>query len=450
MMGAHGQRRIGCLTYNRDTFWEMLAYGVTLRAERAGIAVEVQAAPSNERQDSVLSHFFSQRFDALVIGAGDPERAAQLLNRLGAGKIPVVAVVADMPPAAVIANIRIDDIGGCEQNAEFLIEQMGGNGAIAHFQGNLQIQTGRNRSTGFHRAVARHPEVSVSYEAQGLDWSYETGKRLMQQALAADPTIRGVFAASDPMALGALDALTAAGRAGEITVVGFDGQPDALAAIFDERLAATVDQPSFTIGWTAVETLLQYWEGRAPQPVITIPTKLITAQNLAASAIETVRLLPGLFSSLAASSEAQHQLQETIINSQRALIRELSTPILPLTDDTLALPLVGSIDTVRANRITETLLETISRLQTRVVIIDISGVPIVDTGVANHLLKTAAAARLLGAMPVLVGVSPELANTIVQLGIDFSSLMTFSTMSAGLAFAQSLRKRSARPHTSGR
>lgn len=446
MTGAQVQRRIGCLIYTRGTFWDMLAHGVQERASKSGVAVEVQPAFDVDGQDAILKKFIDQRVDALVLGVVDPERAARILRKHS--QLPIIGVVAEMPTTVATANVCIDDIGGCAASAEFLIGKMGGQGAIAHLQGNLQLQTGRNRSDGFRTVARRYPQISIAYEAPGSDWSFESGQRLMRAALEADPTISGVFAASDPLALGALDVISKTGRAGSISVVGFDGQPDAMAAIYDGRLAATVDQPSFTIGWTAADAAIRCWEGEQPEPMITIATKLITAENLTAAAIETVRLMPGLFESLMSSSEAQRQLQEEIIEGQRALIRELSTPILPLTDDILALPLVGSIDTARAQRITEMLLETISSTRTRAVIIDISGVPIVDTGVANHLLKAATAARLLGAMPILVGVSPELAHTIVQLGIDLSSLRTFSTMSAGLAFAQSTRAHAAPTNTS--
>jgi anti-anti-sigma regulatory factor len=258
----------------------------------------------------------------------------------------------------------------------------------------------------------------------------------MREALAAHPEIVGVFAAGDAIALGAIAAIEEAGRAGQITVVGFDGQPDGLAAIHAGRLSATVDQPSYKIGRVAADAAWRLIHGEDLPQTITIPSKLITRERLLDSAMETVRLMPGLFQSLMESGEAQRRLQDEIIMAQQMLIQELSAPILPLADGIIALPLVGAIDSLRANRITELLLDTISRDRTQSVIIDISGVPVVDTSVANHLLRTTAAARLLGTSVILVGISPELAQTMVQLGIDLSGILTFSTMRAGLAFAR--------------
>jgi ribose transport system substrate-binding protein len=438
---APAQRRIGCFIYNRSTFWSMLAHGVSTRAAEDGIAVDVLSATDVAGQSAALAQFVDQSVDGIVVGAIDPDEAARVLRRIAPRNLPVISVVAEMPASSVRSNVCVDDIGGATQSAEYLASLLDGQGLVAHFQGAMHVVTAVHRSDGFRNVTARYPDMRIVYEAQGTDWSYESGQRMMREVLASHPAVRGVFSASDPMALGALDVIAEAGRAKDISVVGFDGQPDALAAIFDGRLAATVDQPSYTIGHTAANAVLRSWGGEHLPPMITIPTKLITRENLSASVVETVRLMPGLFDSLMTHSETQRRLQETIITAQQALIQELSTPILPLTDDILALPLVGTIDSLRANRVTERLLNTIISTRARVVIIDISGVPVVDTGVANHLLSTASAARLLGTTTLLVGVSPEIAQTIVQLGINLSGVQTFSTMRAGLAFAMAHRGR---------
>jgi anti-anti-sigma factor len=121
------------------------------------------------------------------------------------------------------------------------------------------------------------------------------------------------------------------------------------------------------------------------------------------------------------------------------LLQELSTPIVPIYDGMLVLPLIGAIDTSRANEIMERLLEQIGRLHAESVIIDITGVPLVDTSVAQHLLQTAQAARLLGASVILVGISPEIAQTMVQLGIDLRDIRTLPDLQAGVTVA--LRRR---------
>jgi ribose transport system substrate-binding protein len=432
--------RIGCFVYNDSTFWSMLAHGVTTRAAEFGAAVEVQSARDVNGQDTILAQMISQHVDALVVGVIDPERGAHSARAAAKAGIPVIAVVAELPDAVARSTIRVDDTGGAQLGAEHLAGMIGGQGAVAHLQGALDVRTAVNRAQGFRTVMARYPQIRLVYEGEGVDWSQAIGQRLMREALLAHPEIIGVFAASDGMALGALDAIAEVGRTGEVAVVGFDGQPEGLAAVHAGQLAATVDQPSYTIGWTAADAVGQLLRGEAIPDVITIPSKLITAQNLIDSAMQIVRIMPGLFHSLQESGEKQRHLQEEIISAQRALIQELSAPILPLADDIIALPLVGAIDSLRASRITELLLTTISRTHARAVIVDISGVPVVDTSVANHLLRTAAQARLLGTMMILVGISPEIAQTMVQIGIDLSSIRTFSTLRDGLIFAQSSNK----------
>jgi rsbT co-antagonist protein RsbR len=130
---------------------------------------------------------------------------------------------------------------------------------------------------------------------------------------------------------------------------------------------------------------------------------------------------------------------DRMIQAQALQIRKLSTPLIPLHTSILALPLVGTIDTYRATQIMETLLEGIARQQAEVVIIDITGVPVVDTGVSNYLLQAAQAAELLGARVILVGISAEVAQTMVQLGINLSRIVTLATLQAGIEYALGLQ-----------
>jgi|CZCA01.1.fsa_nt_gi rsbT co-antagonist protein RsbR len=127
--------------------------------------------------------------------------------------------------------------------------------------------------------------------------------------------------------------------------------------------------------------------------------------------------------------------QAEVIEKQKDYLLELSTPAIPLLDGILILPLIGTIDTRRAKQIMDNLLNGIVEAQADTVLIDISGVPIVDTQVAHHLMKTVQAARLLGARCIIVGIRPEFAQTIVKLGIDFGKIVTKNSLQAGLKLA---------------
>ncbi len=136
--------------------------------------------------------------------------------------------------------------------------------------------------------------------------------------------------------------------------------------------------------------------------------------------------------------EEQARLREEVIAAQRKIIGELSTPVIPLLEGILVMPLVGSVDTERARHITEAILEEVSRQRARVMIMDITGVPVVDTAVANALLRTAAATRLLGAETILVGITPAVAQTMIQLGVALEGLTTWADLQSGVEYA--LRK----------
>ena len=126
------------------------------------------------------------------------------------------------------------------------------------------------------------------------------------------------------------------------------------------------------------------------------------------------------------------------LGRQQAAIRELSTPVIRVYDRVLLLPLVGAIDSHRAHQVMESVLLHIVEAQAKCIIIDIAGVPVVDTRVADHLLKTTAAVRLLGAQTILTGITAQVARTMVQLGVDVSSMHTVSRLSDGIELALGL------------
>jgi PAS domain S-box-containing protein len=129
------------------------------------------------------------------------------------------------------------------------------------------------------------------------------------------------------------------------------------------------------------------------------------------------------------------RLQQEVIEAQQQALQELSTPIIPVMEHIIIMPLVGGIDTMRARDVTRALLAGIREHQARVVILDITGVPIVDSGVAAYLNKTIQAARLKGAHTIVTGVSEAVAETIVDLGIDWSGIETLSDLQTGLRSA---------------
>jgi rsbT co-antagonist protein RsbR len=130
--------------------------------------------------------------------------------------------------------------------------------------------------------------------------------------------------------------------------------------------------------------------------------------------------------------------RERTIREQQAAIRELSTPVLQVRQGLLILPIIGVIDPQRARQLTEQLLRAIRSSRAKVVVMDITGVATIDTAIANRLVQTVEASRLMGATVIVTGLSPEIAHTLVMLGVDLSKMRTVGDLQGGLEEAEQL------------
>jgi rsbT co-antagonist protein RsbR len=139
------------------------------------------------------------------------------------------------------------------------------------------------------------------------------------------------------------------------------------------------------------------------------------------------------------TTESSQQAREAVIARQQEELIELSTPVVELWKGILALPLIGTLDSVRTQVVMESLLKKVVDTGSSIAVIDITGVPTVDTLVAQHLLKTVSAAQLMGADCIISGIRPQIAQTIVHLGIDLSGVATKASLSD--AFALALKRR---------
>ena len=129
------------------------------------------------------------------------------------------------------------------------------------------------------------------------------------------------------------------------------------------------------------------------------------------------------------------------VSLQKIALQELSAPLIPIFDNITVMPLVGTIDTDRAKRIMENLLQGVVKHHAQVVLIDITGVPVVDTMVAHHIIQASEAVRLVGAKCLIVGIRPEIAQTIVNLGINLNQVVTKNSLQKGVAAALEMTNR---------
>jgi rsbT co-antagonist protein RsbR len=156
------------------------------------------------------------------------------------------------------------------------------------------------------------------------------------------------------------------------------------------------------------------------------------AERLSAELWSVGRLIDrlGLF-----TAEVYQRAREEVIARQQAEMLELSTPVIKLWDGVLALPLIGTLDSARTQVVMESLLNRIVETGSSIAILDITGVPTVDTLVAQHLIKTVTAARLMGADCIISGIRPQIAQTIVHLGVDLSSVVTKANLADAFTLA---------------
>jgi len=149
-------------------------------------------------------------------------------------------------------------------------------------------------------------------------------------------------------------------------------------------------------------------------------------------------LLKVVFLDIGLAIDTYINRREQLIGAQQEAMRELPTPVLQVRERLLVIPVVGVLDSYRARQLTEQLLTSISTSRAKAVIMDITGVPLVDSKVANHLLQTVSAARLMGATVILTGLSPQIAQALVAIGVDLSHVKTTVDLQSGLEEAERL------------
>lgn len=153
---------------------------------------------------------------------------------------------------------------------------------------------------------------------------------------------------------------------------------------------------------------------------------------------ETPLAMAAIIRDVTAQQQAEQELrilQEQVIAAQQVALAELSTPLIPINDQVMVMPLIGTIDAQRAQQIIATLLQGIADNRAQVAILDITGVPVVDTQVANALIQAAQSVALLGAQVILTGIRPEVAQTLVGLGVDLAGILTANSLQSGIALA---------------
>jgi ABC-type sugar transport system substrate-binding protein len=263
-------------------FWTIVEYGARECARERDVALDVRHCTSELEMAAAIHTLTQQLVNAIVVAPMDPNHPAFLSALKAATEAGIPLVGVDMPvPHPVSSLVRSDDVRGMGAGAAYLVERLGGQGKVVHLQGELGSAVARLRSTGVHQLLDRHLDIQIVAETEQGGWKRDTSLSVMRAILAEHPEVRGVIAANDQMALGAVDALADMGQQDQVVVVGVDGDADALLAIAAGTMAATVRRSPYQMGRTAIETALTIIHGHAvPPEVLLDDMTLVTAESV--------------------------------------------------------------------------------------------------------------------------------------------------------------------------
>ena len=270
-------------------------------------------------------------------------------------------------------------------------------------------------------ATAAVLQLLSQHEQQIIDdWLQEAGA---SSSRMTDAGRRSMRAEAQDLLHGVRDALQAGADADAFQSAAWNGLRQTLEGLSRSRAAA-----GQSAGDTSVFVLA------FKRPLFTLVQRQLAGD--ADAQMAAVWTVSGLVDRMAQWTIATYQqTREDIIKRQQQDLLELSTPVIKLFDGVLAVPMIGTLDSSRTQVVMETLLERIVETGSRLAIIDITGVPTVDTLVAQHLLKTVSAIRLMGAECIISGIRPQIAQTIVHLGIDLQGIASKSSLADALQMA---------------
>ncbi|WP_369195523.1 ABC transporter permease/substrate-binding protein [Streptomyces djakartensis] len=263
-----------------NPFFVQIRAGAQAEAKKRGVDLTVTDAQNDaSQQANQLQNFTSSKLDAIIVNPVDSDAASNSVKAAGKADIPVVAVDRTVNDAAVDTLVASDNVAGGELAAKTIADKLGGKGKIVILQGQAGTSAARERAQGFANGLKSFPGIQVVAQ-QPADFDRTKGLDVMSNLLQAHPDVRGVIAANDEMALGAIKALgSKAGRS--VSVVGFDGTPDGLKAVEGGTLYASVAQQPSQLGKIAVDNALKALRDKKVEQTVKVPVKVVTKENVA-------------------------------------------------------------------------------------------------------------------------------------------------------------------------
>lgn len=262
------------ISTQNNPFFVTLKEGAEKAAQEAGAElIVVDAQDDTAKQISGVEDLIQKKVDVLLINPTDGAAIGTAIEAANKANIPVITVDRAAEGGQVVSHIASDNVKGGQMAGEYILEALGGKGNIVELQGIAGTSAARDRGQGFHAAVDGKDGVKV-VASQPADFDRAKGMSVMENILQGNKDIQAVFAHNDEMALGALQAIEAAGL--NIPIVGFDATDDAVKAVNEGKLAATVAQKPALIGEMAVKTALQVTKGEKVEQFIPVELELVT------------------------------------------------------------------------------------------------------------------------------------------------------------------------------
>ncbi|MFZ5968578.1 MAG: ribose ABC transporter substrate-binding protein RbsB [Bacillota bacterium] len=271
---SEGTQKMGLVisTLN-NPFFVTLKEGAEAKAKELGyelIVLDSQNDPSKESAN--VEDLITQNVAVIMINPTDSDAVGNAVKAANAKNIPVITLDRGANAGEVVSHIASDNVAGGKMAGEYVLEQLGGKGKVVELEGIAGTSAARDRGKGFNEVIAS-TEVEVVAK-QTADFDRTKGLEVMENILQAQPEINAVFAHNDEMALGALQAVKASGR--DIMIVGFDATDDAVKAVQDGDMAATVAQQPDKIGSLGVETASKVIKGESVEAYVPVDLKLVT------------------------------------------------------------------------------------------------------------------------------------------------------------------------------
>ena len=241
--------------------------------------VTLDAQDNNERQAAQVEDLISQGVDVLIINPVDSDAIATSVRQANEAGIPVITVTRPSNGGDVVQHLDIDNAYAGQLVAEQLVKDLNDAGQVAILEGIPGAPSTQSRQEGFLAVLNGYPDIEV-VSSLTANYAREEAARVMEDVLQANPELDAVYGHNDEMALGAVRAIEAAGLSGQIKVYGIDATDDALQAIRDGQMVATVKQQPDLEMVTAVETAAAILRDEPVETLVIIPLVAVTADNL--------------------------------------------------------------------------------------------------------------------------------------------------------------------------